>query len=62
MLFDVPLERRLLKTTVQEERQGDEFYQDEEYLNLMEDFLDKSKKVIEYRTNKMVDVLKEKVQ
>lgn len=62
LLFDTPLERRLLKTAVAEERQGEEFYEDEEYLCIMEDFLDKSKRVIDYRTNKMVDFLKEKVQ
>ena len=62
LLFKTPIERRLLKTTVAEERQGEEFYEDEEYLSLMEDFLDKSKRVIVHRTNKMVDCLKEKIK
>lgn len=61
LLFGTPLERRLLKTTVPEERNGNEFYEDDEYLQLMEDFIDKSKKVIEFRTNKMVNYLREKV-
>lgn len=61
LLFKTPLERRLLKTTVPEERQGEECYEDEEYLRILEDFIDKSKRVIEYRSNKMVDCLKEKV-
>ena len=37
------------------------YYQEEEYLRLIEDYIDKSKEVIIYRTNKMVDYLKEKV-
>lgn len=60
-LFNTSLERRLLKTALPEERHSVEFYQDREYLELMEDYLNKSMEVIEYRTNKMVDVLKEKI-
>ena len=36
------------------------YYQEEEYLRIIEDYIDKSKEVIVYRTNKMVDYLKEK--
>lgn len=36
-------------------------YGAEEYLELLEDFLDKSEEVIEYRTNKIIEVLKEKL-
>ena len=36
------------------------YYQEEEYLRIIEDYIDKSKEVIAYRTNKMVDYLKEK--
>ena len=57
LLFSTPLERRLLITDVAEKRKNDRYYQDEEYLALMEDYLDKTKLVIEYRTNKMVDCL-----
>jgi hypothetical protein len=62
LLFKTPLERRVLKTAAPENRVGEGYYQDEEYMELLEDYLDKSKAVIEYRTNKMVDCLKEKLQ
>lgn len=62
LLFKTPLERRLLITTVPEERKDENYYQDEEYLEILKDYLDKSSLVIEYRTNKMVDILKEKLQ
>lgn len=62
LLFKTQLDRRLLKTTVPDERESEEFYQDEEYLEILEDYIEKSNKVIEYRTNIMVDVLKEKLK
>ena len=61
-LFCTPLERRLLVTTVPENRKGEWYYQDEEYLALLEDYLDKSKAVIAYRTNRIVECLKEKLR
>ena len=59
-LFNTPLERRLLITAELKNRKDEKYYQDQEYLELMNDYLDKSKEVIEYRTNRMVDVMKEK--
>jgi len=61
LLFHTPLERRLLITAEPQNRKGESYYTDEEYLELMEDYIDKSKEVIEFRTNKMVDFLKEKL-
>ena len=61
LLFQTPLNRRLLITAAPENRESDMYYQEEEYLRLIEDYIDKSKEVIIYRTNKMVDYLKEKV-
>lgn len=61
MLFETLLERRLLITAVPENRKNEKYYQDEEYLRIMEDYLIKSKEVIVYRTNKIVDFLKEKL-
>lgn len=61
LLFQTPLNRRLFITAAPENRKSDRYYQEEEYLELIEDYIDKSKEVIIYRTNKMVDVLKEKV-
>lgn len=61
LLFQTPLDRRLMITAELEERRGVGYYQDEEYLAIIEDYLDKSMAVIVYRTNKMVDVLKEKI-
>lgn len=60
LLFNTPLERRLLITAEHENRKDEKYYQDQEYLELMNDYLDKSKEVIVYRTNKIVDILKEK--
>lgn len=61
LFFNIPLERRLLCTAALENRKGEHYYQDEEYLELLEDYLDKSKMVIKYRTNMMVDFLKRKL-
>ena len=61
LLFQTPLNRRLLITVAPENRENDRYYQEEEYLGLIEDYIDKSKEVIVYRTNKMVDFIKEKV-
>lgn len=60
LLFNTPLERRLLITAEHENRKDEKYYQDQEYLEIMNDYLDKSKEVIVYRTNKIVDILKEK--
>lgn len=59
--FKTPLKRRLFITAAPEDRKNHRYYQDDEYMELMEDYLDKAKAVIEYRTNKMVDLLKEKI-
>ena len=48
-------------TAAPENRRGKKYYQDEEYLKLMEDYLDKSKAVIEFRTEKMIDCLQRKL-
>ena len=61
LLFNTLLERRLLITAEHENRKDEKYYQDQEYLELMNDYLDKSKEVIVYRTNKIVDILKEKM-
>ena len=61
LLFNTPLERRLLITAEHENRKDEKYYQDQEYLEIMNDYLDKSKEVIVYRTNKIVDILKEKM-
>ena len=34
------------------------YYEAKEYLELLEDYLDKSEKVIEYRTDKIIETLK----
>ena len=60
-LFETPSERRTLITAAPENRKGKKYYQDEEYLKLMEDYLDKSKAVIEFRTEKMIDCLQRKL-
>ena len=62
LLFNTELERRLLITAEPKNRLNDNYYQDDEYLKIIEDYIDKSKNVIDYRTNKMVDILKEKLK
>lgn len=62
LLFSTPIARRLLITTTPDERKGNRYYQNTEYLDLLNDYLDKSHEVIEYRSNKMVEILKEKLQ
>lgn len=63
LLFRTPLEERLKTTTAPENRnqKGRNYYGDEEYLELLEDYLDKSKTVIEYRTEEIVQFLKRKL-
>lgn len=60
-LFKTPSERRILVTAAPEDRKNTRYYQDEEYLELMEDYLDKSRAVIEFRTDKMIDCLRRKL-
>ena len=61
LLYKTPLGRRLLITTTLENRRGENYYQDGEYLDIMEDYINKAEAVIAFRTNKMVDCLKEKL-
>lgn len=63
LLFKTPLEERLKTTTAPENRNRKDidYYGDEEYLELLEDYLDKSKEVIEYRTKEIVQFLKNKL-
>lgn len=37
------------------------YYEADEYLELLEDFIDKSEDVIKYRTNKIIEALKKKL-
>lgn len=60
LLFKTPLKDRLKVTDPN--RRGSHFYGTTEYLELLEDYLDKSKEVIQYRTNKIIEVLKEKLK
>ena len=59
VLFKTPLEERLKVTAANATNPKISYYGAEEYLELLEDFLDKSEEVIEYRTNKIIEVLKE---
>lgn len=61
VLFKTPLEERLKVTAANATNPKISYYGAEEYLELLEDFLDKSEEVIEYRTNKIIEVLKEKL-
>lgn len=62
LLFKTPLEKRLKMTTVPEQRKDTGFYDDDEYLELLRDYLSKSIAAIEYRTRVIVEVLKAKLQ
>lgn len=61
LLFKTPLKDRLKVTDPNGTNPEIAYYEADEYLELLEDFLDKSKEVIEYRTNKIIEVLKEKL-
>lgn len=62
LLFKTPLEERLKKTIVLEKREAVGYYDDKEYLELLEDYLEKSKEVILYRSREIVKFLKEKLK
>ena len=62
LLFKTPLGERLKITTIPEQRKGTRFFDDEEYLDLLTDYLSKSITVIEYRSRVIVEVLKMKLQ
>lgn len=58
-LFQTPFSDRLKVTALPEDRKNrEDYYEDEEYLELLEDYLDKSEAVIRYRTGKIVEALK----
>lgn len=58
LLFRTPLEERLKVTDPEGTDPELSYYEADEYLELLEDFLDKSENVIEYRTHKMIENLK----
>lgn len=58
LLFRTPLEERLKVTDPEGTDPELSYYKADEYLELLEDFLDKSENVIEYRTHKMIENLK----
>ena len=63
-LFKTPLEERLKVTAPHGTDRTNpkiSYYEADEYLELLEDFLDKSEEVIQYRTNKIIEVLKGKL-
>ena len=59
--FKTPLEDRLKTTDPNGKDPNKTYFEKEEYLELMEDYIDKSKEVIEYRTDRIIKVLKNKV-
>lgn len=61
LLFNTPLVDRLKITAPYSSNRGNGYYEEEEYLELLEDFLDKSEKVIEYRTDKIIETLRGKL-
>ena len=62
LLFKTPLEERLKVTDPNGTDPEISYYEADEYLELLEDFLDKSEEVIKYRTNKIIEALKKKLQ
>lgn len=57
LLFQTPLQDRLKITSATDS--GKKYYGKEEYLSLLEDYIDKSMDVITYRADRMIGVLKE---
>lgn len=62
VLFKKPLEERLKVTDPNGTDPEIAYYEADEYLELLKNFLDKSEEVIEYRTNKIIAILKEKLE
>lgn len=60
-LFDLPLEERLKKVSVNGNVKGIKCFEKNEYLQFLDDYLTKSLKVIAYRSEKIVAKLKEYV-
>ena len=58
LLFKTPLEDRLKVTDPNGTNPDLSYYESEEYLELLEDFVDKSMEVIDYRTDRMIATLK----
>lgn len=58
VLFKTPLEERLKVTDPNGTDPELTYYEEDEYLELLEDFLDKSEEVIEYRTKEIIKALK----
>ena len=61
LLFKTPLEERLKVTDPNGTDPEISYYEADEYLEILEDFLDKSEEVIKYRTNKIIEALKKKL-
>lgn len=61
LLFKKPLEERLKVTDPNGTDPQISYYEAEEYLELLEDFIDRSEEVIKYRTDKIIMALKEKL-
>lgn len=61
VLFNKPLEERLKVTDPNGTDSEISYYEADEYLELLEDYIDKSEVVIEYRTNKIIEALKEQL-
>lgn len=60
-LFNTPIEDRL-KAVDPNGNDSEKFYfKRDEYLELIEDYIDKSKEVIDYRTDKIIEVLRDKL-
>lgn len=60
-LFKTPLSERLKVTDPNGKNPDTLYFEVEEYLELLEDYLDKSREVINYRTDKIIEALKEKI-
>lgn len=61
LLFKKPLEERLKVTDPNGSDPLVSYYEADEYLDLLEDFMDRSEEVIEYRTDKIIETLKDKL-
>ena len=61
LLFKKPLEERLKVTDPNGSDPLVSYYEADEYLELLEDFIDRSEEVIKYRTDKIIEALKDKL-
>ncbi|MEG2013192.1 MAG: hypothetical protein RR063_08305 [Anaerovoracaceae bacterium] len=61
-MFKTPLEDRLKVTAPNRTNPELSYYDADEYLSLLDDYLDKAMAAIKYRTTKIIEILKKTIE